>query len=204
MITIDSLCFNLEDRCVFKNIMITFLPSAIVLLQGKNGSGKTSLLRMLARIQQPSSGQILFGTKQQPVSFLSKPYCTYIGHNIGVKNELTVLDNIKYWANIFRSETLIGAAIQYFNLHSVLDAKCSHLSEGNKKRVALSRLIVCPSKLWLLDEIDTNLDESNKELLMKLIVTHADNGGLVFLASHTEPPIKTIQTLDLNHYCFNK
>ncbi|MGC0372259.1 MAG: hypothetical protein DGJ47_000968 [Rickettsiaceae bacterium] len=195
MITLQSLGLSIEGKRFFKDLSISFLPSAIIRLNGPNGCGKTSLLRMIAGIQSPTNGTIKFNQKQLSISLLDKPYCNYIGHKTAIKNELTVIENMSYWGKLCNSEILIPAAIKYFNLEDILEQKCLELSEGNKKKVALSRLIICPAKLWLLDEIDTNLDTKNKELLTNLIVSHADSGGLTIMASHNTLPIKT--TLDL-------
>ena len=200
MITLQSLGLEIGKKILFRDISMTFLPSSIVMIRGQNGAGKTSLLRMMAGLQQPSHGKLLFGTKQHSFELLTKPYCTYIGHKLALKNELTVLDNIKYWASLSKMTMLIAVAIKYFQLDDILDVRSADLSAGMKKKVAMSRLILWPSKLWLLDEIDTNLDATNKELLTRLILSHADNGGCSFIASHDWTPVKTISTLNLNDY----
>lgn len=200
MITLQSLGLEIDHKILFRDISMTFLPSSIVMLRGQNGAGKTSLLRIIAGLQQPSYGKILFSKKQYSFEQLAKPYCTYIGHNLALKNELSVLDNIKYWASLSKMMTLINIAIKYFQLEDILDVRSADLSAGMKKKVTMSRLILCPSKLWLLDEIDTNLDTANKELLTRLILSHANNGGCSFIASHDWTPVKTISTLNLNDY----
>jgi heme exporter protein A len=200
MITLQSLGLEIDKKILFRDISMTFLPSSIVMIRGKNGAGKTSLLRIMAGLQQPSHGKLLFGTKQHSFEQLAKPYCTYIGHTLALKNELSVFDNIKYWASLSKMTMLIGVTIKYFQLEGILDVRCADLSAGMKKKVAMSRLILWPSKLWLLDEIDTNLDATNKELLTKLILSHADSGGYSFIASHDWSPVKTISILNLNDY----
>jgi heme exporter protein A len=198
MLSLHSLGFILEDKILFKNISISFLPSSIIYLKGKNGSGKTSLIRMLAGIQPPTQGEITFGKESLSISKLQKPYCTYIGHQLGLKLELTVLENLEFWSKIYNSEELVDAAIVYLNLQSLINKKCYELSAGNRKKIALARLISCQSKLWLLDEVDSNLDEANKDLLLNLIISHADSGGIVFITSHDQPKIKTAQILDIS------
>lgn len=200
MITLQSLGLEIDEKILFRDISMTFLPSSIVMLRGQNGAGKTSLLRIMAGLQEPSYGKLLFGKKQHDFEQLAKPYCTYIGHKLALKNELKVFENIKYWANLAKTTMLIDVAIRYFQLEDLLEARCADLSAGMKKKIAMTRLILCPSKLWLLDEIDTNLDAANKELLTRLILSHADNGGYSFIASHDWTPASTISTLNLNDY----
>lgn len=200
MLSLQSLSFITQDNNVFQDISMTLLPSSIVYLKGKNGSGKTSLLRMIAGIQQPTNGSITYGKKSIPINKFDKPYCTYIGHRTGLKQELSVIDNLIYWAELYNSKELIDVAIIYFQLQDHAHKKCYELSAGNQKKVALAKLITCQSKLWLLDEVDTNLDEVNKNLLLNLITSQADNGGIVFISSHTEPDIKTALTINMSDY----
>ncbi len=200
MLSLQSLGFKAQDQAIFKNISLTLLPSSILYLQGSNGSGKTSLLRMLAGIQKPTNGMITYGKESTPIAKFDKPYCTYLGHKTGLKQELSVIDNLTYWAQIYNSVELIDAAIIYFQLQEYSHKKCYELSAGNQKKVALARLITCQSKLWLLDEIDTNLDEANKKLLLNLIVSQANNGGIVIISSHNKPDIKTAISIKLQDY----
>lgn len=200
MLSLHSLGFSLEHENIFQNISLTVLPSSIIYLKGRNGSGKTSLLRMLAGIQKPTDGKMTYGKQQTDLSDFDKPYCTYIGHKLGIKQELTVIENLIFWAQLYKTEELINVAIMYFGLEGIINKKCYELSAGNQKKVALTKLIICQSTLWLLDEIDTNLDDRNKKLLMNLIVTHADNGGITFISSHNKPEIKTSLTINLEEY----
>ncbi len=200
MLSLQSLSFIAQDQKIFQDISLTLFPSSIVYLKGKNGSGKTSLLRMLAGIQKPTSGDITYGKESIPINKFNKPFCTYIGHKTGLKQELSVIDNLKYWAQLYNAEELVDAAIIYFQLQEHAYKKCYELSAGNQKKVALAKLITCQSKFWLLDEVDTNLDDANKKLLINLIVSQADSGGIVFISSHNEPEIKTALTINMSDY----
>lgn len=192
MLSLHQLQFNIEQRNLF-DLCITFLPSSITYIKGANGCGKSSLLRMIAGIMQPSSGNIYYKNSNIP-----KPYCNYIGHNLGLKLEMTVLENLKFWSEIYNSAETLYAAIHYFKLQDLLDEKCYSLSSGMQKVVAVSRLIACQSDLWLLDEVETNLSKENRDLLNNLIVMKANSGGIVLLSSHLENSIKSAQTLQLD------
>jgi len=196
MLLLHQLNFNIEQRNLFDNLSITFLPSAITYIKGANGCGKSSLLRMISGIMQPSRGNIFY--KNLNINNTPKPYCNYIGHNLGLKLEMTVFENLKFWSEIYNSTETLQAAVHYFKLHDLLDEKCYSLSSGLQKVVALARLIACQSDLWLLDEVETNLSKENKDLLNNLIVMKANSGGIVLLSSHTENYIKSAQILQLD------
>ena len=195
MLSLHQLQFNIEQRNLF-NISLIFLASSITYIKGANGCGKSSLLRMIAGIMQPSSGNIYY--KNSKINNIAKPYCTYIGHNLGLKPEMTVFENLKFWSEIYNSTETLQAAVHYFKLHDLLGKKCYSLSSGMQKIVAVSRLIACQSNLWLLDEVETNLSKENRDLLNHLIVMKANSGGIVLLASHLERSIKSAQILQLD------
>ncbi len=201
MLTVNKIAFSTQYGDVFSNIAISFLPSSITYLSGPNGSGKTSFLRMIAGIQKPSSGEILYSKSQLPLENLTKPYCLYIGHNNAIKPEMSVIENILIWAKLYDCTEAVEAAIHFFNLNSMAYKKCYELSAGNKQKVALSRLLTCRSNIWLLDEADNNLDKENKNLLDKLIISKADSGGIILLTTHDDKPrIKSALHMNMHDY----
>lgn len=197
MLSLSSVCINTSESELIKNLSVTFLPSSIVYFRGKNGCGKTSLLRAIAGIKGISSGQITFGKNNIIPEDLVKPYCVYIGHKTGVKTELTVIENIEFWAKTYNSPELVSAAIFYFKLEDYIHTKCYALSAGQKQRVALAKLLACSSPIWLLDEVENNLDTNSRELLNNLLISKANNGGIIIASSHTEPLIKSALVIDL-------
>jgi heme exporter protein A len=176
MISIDNITCKSKERVLFKNIGFSVLPSAIVKISGKNGSGKTTLLRILAGIQKPDSGEI---SRSQKI-------VGYLGHNIGVKDDITVADQLIFWATLFGNELLIEIAIRYLQLDGIVDEYCYNLSSGNKQKVGIARLIISNADIWILDEADTSLDKQNLELFKNLILTKVQNGGIVIYASHRD------------------
>ena len=200
MLSLNSVCIKIHDLTLIRNFSITFLPSAIVYLKGENGSGKTSLLRSIAGIQNLSLGNITFGKNNTPIEHIAKPYCTYIGHKTGIKPELSVIENIEFWAKIYNSYESVSAAIFYFKLEKITNTKCYELSAGQRQKVALTRLLACSSRLWLLDEVENNLDSEGKELLNRLIISKADSGGIIIATSHNEPSIKSALIINIGDY----
>ncbi|WP_375331037.1 heme ABC exporter ATP-binding protein CcmA [Candidatus Tisiphia endosymbiont of Oplodontha viridula] len=198
MLSFEQLTLIIDEKTIFTNISMTFLPSSIVYLQGANGCGKTSLLRIVANIQNPTSGNVLY--RSLNCKYLKKPYCNYIGHNLGLKSQITVLEHLKFWSTIYDSLEALESSIYYFKLHNILHEKCYKLSAGNQKKVALAKLIACQSNLWLLDEVEANLDQENKELLYNLIILKANNAGVIVATSHSDIGIKTAQIINLKDY----
>ncbi len=186
-------CINLQtklqDKIIFTGISFSLLPGAIYLLKGPNGSGKSTLLKTLAKLITPSEGKIL-----------SAPTIGYLGHNNAIKNDLTVLENLSLWAKLNQKELLIFPAITQFKLSQFIDSKCAHLSSGILKRVALARMIISNSVLWLLDEPETNLDAETLESFLKLLQVKISNGGMAIIASHNLEIYKKIPVLNIEDF----
>lgn len=199
MLICDQVSLSASAQQVFCKASFTLFPNSITYLRGSNGSGKSSLLRMIAGIQKPNSGTISFFGYD--INNIEKPYANYIGHNIGVKDELTVLENIKIWSRLYNSESLISAALHYFGLVDIMDTKAYTLSAGNRQKIALARLLSCESDIWLLDEVDAHLDAQNRALLNNAISSKASNGGIVIITSHAKPEFKGVVDIDMEDFC---
>jgi heme exporter protein A len=196
ILTIENLSLQYDKKQIFAPISLSLLPGSIVFLSGKNGSGKTSFLRMIAGIiALQGEGRILIN--DIPISELPKPYLNFIEHQIAVLDHLTILENLEFWSVAYGSEIMIPSALSYFKLTEMMDQKSSELSAGNKKKVALARLACCDSDLWLLDEVEVNLDEENRALLYNMIAIKANNGGIVIISSHTKPPFENMISISL-------
>ena len=196
IITCENLYLKYESKQIFDKVSITLLPGAITVLSGKNGSGKTSLLRMLGGII-PIAGDSKILIDGHKISEVQKPYLNFIEHQTAVLDHLTVLENLTFWAKAYGSELLILSALSYFNLLEFIDSKCLELSVGNKKKVALARLVCCQSDLWLLDEVEVNLDEENRNLLYNLIAIKSNNGGIIVMSSHSKLPFENPIVINL-------
>ncbi len=178
------------DRRLFKGVNFSLTPGTFLQLQGPNGSGKTSLLRIICGLLAQAEGEIRW--QGANISSLGDEYftsVTYVGHRIGVKDELSALENLRV------SNALNGIEITEDKARDVLKTMglggretlpARLLSEGQRRRVALARLIVCNTTLWLLDEVLTSLDTAAIFLVRSLIEEHLSNGGMAIVATHQE------------------
>lgn len=182
---------------VFSGLSFSIGKCSIVQFLGANGSGKTSLLKIIAGINKPSHGRLLLNGEEFDNDSIR---INYIGHKIAVKQNETVLDNIAFWSALNDSSLMLEAAIGYFKLNDVIDEKCSNLSEGWSKKVALARLLGIYADIWVLDEPEVHLDEESKARLLHAIEVRAGEGGIVFIASHNELKLRNSITVNLGDF----
>ena len=191
------------DRRLFKDVNFSLEPGTFLQLQGPNGSGKTSLLRILCGLLAQVEGEVRWqgeNTRSLGEDFFT--VVTYLGHRNGVKDELTALENLRV------SNALNGIEVSVSKARSVLKQMglggrellpARLLSEGQRRRVALARLVVCNTSVWLLDEVLTSLDKTATLLVKSLIEEHLTNGGIAVVATHQELGLSagSIQRLEL-------
>jgi heme exporter protein A len=178
------------DRRLFDKINFSLTPGMVLQLTGPNGSGKTSLLRIICGLMAPEEGEIRW--QGANIRLLAEEYftaITYIGHSIAVKEELTSLENLRI------SSGLAGLEVSRKEAYSVLgkmgltgreNLAARLLSEGQRRRSALARLLTCGAPLWVLDEALTSLDKAAVTLMKSLIEEHLSKGGMAIIATHQE------------------
>ena len=186
------------DRRLFRGLDFAVFPGTFVQLTGPNGSGKTSLLRILCGLLAPAEGQVKWnGANIRSLGEEFFTSVTYLGHRHGVKDELSAVENLRI------SNALNGIELSKERARGVLEQMglagrellpARLLSEGQRRRVALARLLVCNTKLWLLDEVMTSLDKGAVALVRSLIENHLAGGGIAIVATHQELELSAPQT----------
>lgn len=195
-----TLCFNKlgcskGGRRLFKNIDCTVSPGSWLYVAGANGVGKTSLLRMLCGLAPVESGDILWqNTSIQANKEAFRRDMRYLGHLNGLQDSMTVAENLDFACALNSaapSPAQRQEVLQRFSLKGRENQLARYLSQGQKRRVALSRLALSPARLWVLDEPFVAMDESGVRMLADLIASHLDSGGTAVLTSHQTVPIGT-------------
>ena len=185
---IRDLACERGGKTLFTGLNLSVLPGQSLHLQGDNGSGKTSLLRLLCGLAMPLAGQVLWAgqpTTQAREDFLRD--MLYLGHALALNEGLSALENLHFAAALSGQTWVPDAAVQA--LHQMGLRGREHLplqvlSQGQKRRVALARLGLSPARLWLLDEPFVALDSAACDVLQGLMQTHVTRGGMVVFTSH--------------------
>lgn len=174
-VKVEALALARGGRTLFENLSLAAEPGAFVEIRGPNGAGKTSLLRALAGFLKPRSGRIAFENAEEPAR-------AFVGHLNGLKPTLSAAAHVAYWAGLFGGGG--DGALARVGLAHAADLPARVLSQGQQRRLALTRLIVAPRPVWLLDEPAAALDEAGRALVGDLVRDHQGRGGVVFAAVH--------------------
>lgn len=190
-----------DDRVLFSSLNFEVHAGEVLQIEGPNGSGKTTLLRILCGLINADQGQIFWsGQDIQKNRYDFSVHTSYVGHHDGLKGDCTPLENLTLSHALSGAEKKLSPqeALIIVGLKGFDHQLCRTLSAGQRRRVALARLLTSPSKLWILDEPFTAIDKSGINELEKLIADHVSTGGMVILTSHHEVNLKGIKSLHLN------
>ena len=187
MLTLNNIELIKNNKKIFSNLGFSLSTSSALIIQGKNGSGKTSLLKIIAGITKLGNGQILWGGNN--IDDFRDDFngdLQFIGHKNFLNQQLTIKQNLEFFAKLHDSQLALPSALNFFNLEEINNKKIKDLSAGWQKRVMLAKLLACPATIWLLDEPTANLDKEGKEKLLGLIKTRIKENGLVILTCHDD------------------
>ncbi len=204
MLSAQGLSCLRGSRLLFNNVGFELNAGGLLYVLGENGSGKSSLLRMLCGLLTPEEGAVFWNgkkIKEDAESYLSN--LTYLGHLNGLKDDLTALENLQTnarMAGIEASEQTAMAALTAIGIARCAFLPARVLSQGQKRRVALAGLWLANTKLWILDEPFAALDVASVEVLAARLGAHIAEGGMAILTTHQDVSVnaKHTQTLRLS------
>ena len=210
----DTLCVYRNETPIFINVSFTLNAGEALLLTGPNGAGKSTLLRVLAGLRRPNSGCLFWQGK--PIELYTHAHThrvAYLGHQDALKPSLSVRENLALFVRPEHSAeykkldhsgyvtdskpNTLEAALTAMNILPLVDKPARMLSAGQKRRVALTRVLLAQAPLWLLDEPSLGLDHMAIDFLGTAIAQHRAQGGLVIAATHTPLPMPEAIQLSL-------
>lgn len=179
------------ERCLFKELSFALNPNELLLLEGRNGSGKTSLMRAIAGLIELEAGDILWdgvSVRSHRQAFYGS--LVWMAHRVGFKADLTLVENLKFEAHLrAQSGGDFNEALERLDLDRLKRLPLRSLSAGQQRRVALARMLLSRVPLWLMDEPFTNLDREGRALVMQLTTEHLERGGMCIMAAHQDVEI---------------
>lgn len=176
------------DRRLFDGLSFQVEPGQIVLVRGANGSGKTSLLRVLCGLTRPEHGQVHWNGNN--IESIREDYgcqLAYWGHLGGLKHDLSVKQNLQFVCQLHGlDEDALPPLLDSLSLTRCSDLPVRHLSAGQQRRAGLAALLLSRASLWIMDEPFTNMDDNGREYLLGRLQEHLDGQGMVVVAAHHE------------------
>ena len=177
---------------LFRDLSFELLPGQLIQIEGANGCGKTSLLRILCGLSRAAEGEVLWGNRE--IEHCRAEYyeeIAYVGHNNGLKNNLSCEENLRVSGlqNRLNSNNSIEQALADMVLDDLIDEFAGKLSAGQQRRLALTRLLLTDAPLWILDEPFTALDHASRERMENIFDKHCQSGGMIILTTHHQMSI---------------
>ncbi|WP_159653507.1 cytochrome c biogenesis heme-transporting ATPase CcmA [Vibrio atypicus] len=191
MLEVSQLTAIRDERILFESLSFTIDSGELVQIEGRNGTGKTTLLRIVTGLGDRDNGEIFWnGENIESNRDAYHEDLLFLGHSTGVKRELTAYENLRFYLNVHSKtpvdkETIYNALLKV-GLAGREDVPVAQLSAGQQRRVALARLWLSEHKLWILDEPLTAIDKQGVKVLESLFLNHAEQGGIVVLTTHQD------------------
>jgi heme exporter protein A len=181
----DKVSVDRGGRRIVNAVDFSLRGGQALIVAGPNGAGKSTLLRAIAGLLPLAAGAVTLDGEAEDVS----GSLHYVGHSDGMKPSLTVRENLDFWGAFLARDDAMGLApadaLAAFGLAHVIDIPAGYLSAGQKRRVALARLLVAPRPIWLLDEPTTALDVRAQAALSAIMADYLAGGGMIVAATHS-------------------
>lgn len=185
VLTANELGVSRGGRLLIDGLSFSLEAGQAALITGPNGSGKTSLLRVLAGLAPPAAGTVRWAdTEVRRLAPEARSRIAYRGHLNGLKKDLTVRENLEFHRSLSGGSASIDAVLETLELHEVAEQRLRYLSAGQRRRAGLATLKLGKARLWLLDEPLTNLDIAGRGLVARWVEQHLAVGGLAAIATH--------------------
>lgn len=201
MLEVNSIYLYRNRKQVFDNFSLNLNKSEVIQLEGENGVGKTSLLNMISGLISPDKGFIKICKKDiTELGKYKKKKFTYIPDKNCLKENFTVNENLKSWmkmSNLGTNYNTYQKALNTFSLNDIQGSLIKNLSQGQKKKVALTKLLFSESKLWLLDEPLNGIDTKTIMTLKKIMIQHLKQNGSILFSSHVKSNMKLTRRIIL-------
>ena len=190
-LTGDDLVLFRGDRCLFKNLSFALNPGELLILEGSNGSGKTSLMRAVVGMLELESGEIRWdGIPVRNNRYSFHGSLVWMAHRVGFKADLTLVENLRFESALRpASAKEMDSVLQRLSIERLTRLPLRALSAGQQRRVSLARMLLSDAPLWLMDEPFTNLDRDGRELVLTLVEEHVLAGGMCVMAAHQDVEI---------------
>jgi heme exporter protein A len=185
-LAVSGLSCERDDRILFRDLAFTVHAGEVMLVEGRNGSGKTSLLHILAGMRRADAGSVSWcGRVLERFDGEFRSRVAFVGHTNGIKADLTPQENLRV-ARALASPGPLGPdeALERVGLAGFEDVETRRLSAGQRRRVALARLLVTAAPLWILDEPFSSLDRQGTALMEDAVARHVRDGGLAVVTAH--------------------
>lgn len=192
----ENLTLIRGERCLFEGLDFALESGGLLLLEGRNGCGKTSLMRAIAGMLSLETGEIFWN--DMPVLRQRQTFhgaLVWLAHRTGLKGDLNMLENLHFERTLRRqSDRDPESVYERLGIERLKKLPLRSLSAGQQRRVALARMLLADVPLWLMDEPFTNLDREGRTLVMKLVEEHLGGGGLCVMAAHQDVDVNAPMT----------
>ncbi len=196
----EKLAVDRGERRIFKGLSLSVSAGTAMVVTGPNGAGKSTLIKAIAGFLEPAEGTIrLDGLEGEDTERPLAEYCHYLAHDNALKSQLTVAENLSFWQRFLGApHASVDEALERVGLPGVGALPAGYLSAGQKRRVAIARLLVTHRPVWLVDEPTAALDKASEARFAELATAHVAAGGILVAATHQALGIKDAQTLHLD------